>query len=154
MKVYIGIGSNLGNRKKYIRQALEKMCELMTITRYSKPYHFPPYGFTHQPDFINMVIEGETELEPAHLLSELLNIEQNLGRQRVARWGPRVIDLDILFYGGITLFDNDGINPLIIPHPDMHKREFVLRPLADIAPDFIHPALKVTISELLDALRK
>jgi 2-amino-4-hydroxy-6-hydroxymethyldihydropteridine diphosphokinase len=154
MRVYIGIGSNLGDRKKYIRHALERMCEFMSITRYSKPYHFPPYGFTHQPDFINMVIEGDTGLEPSHLLSELLQIEHDLGRQRAARWGPRVIDLDILFYEDITLFVNDGANPLIIPHPDMHKREFVLKPLADIAPDYVHPALHVTIRELFDALKK
>jgi 2-amino-4-hydroxy-6-hydroxymethyldihydropteridine diphosphokinase len=147
-KVYISIGSNIGNRKKNIRAAIERLKCAASSIRCSKPYRTAPYGYLNQPDFINMALEIETDYTPSHLLKELQEIEASLGRVRTIKWGQRTIDLDIIFY------DNDIIEEagLIIPHPDMQNRIFVLKPLMDLCPEYIHPLLKKSISSLYSDL--
>jgi len=144
--VHIGIGSNLGDREEHCVKAVRLFSEKgIIIRRRSSMYETEPWGVKNQPRFINMAIEGETGLTPAWLLEVLKMIEDEVGRVETYRWGPRVIDLDILFYDDLVM----NTPELTIPHPRMHEREFVLRPLAEIAPDKIHPLLKKTIQELL-----
>lgn len=146
---FIGIGSNLGERKSYIRLALEKISSLGKNLCYSHVYRTKPYGETAQPDFLNMVVKMETDLSPETLLEHLLSIETELGRKRTKKWGPRTIDLDILFYDNLIL----TTPKLTIPHPDLQNRAFVLKPLMDIDPSFVHPILGKTIAELWENLR-
>jgi len=144
--VHIGIGSNLGDRKEHCLKAVRLFSEKgIHIRRRSSMYETEPWGERNQPRFINMAIEGETRLTPVRLLEVLKMIEDEVGRKETFRWGPRVIDLDILLYDDLVMETPE----LKIPHPRMHEREFVLRPLAEIAPDKIHPLLKKTMRELL-----
>ena len=144
--VYIGIGSNLGNREKNCLKALSLIsAKAGSVRKQSSMYETKPWGVEDQPEFINMAAEITTEAEPHELLDILKQIEKEMGREETYRWGPRVIDLDILFYDDLILDTPD----LRIPHPLMREREFVLRPLADIASDKIHPVLKQTVRELL-----
>ncbi|HXX81527.1 MAG TPA: 2-amino-4-hydroxy-6-hydroxymethyldihydropteridine diphosphokinase [Thermodesulfovibrionales bacterium] len=147
--VHIGIGSNLGNREEHCLKAVRLCAEKGILVRQrSSMYETEPWGVKDQPGFINMAIEGETGLTPAQLLNVLRMIEDEVGRVETFRWGPRVIDLDILLYDDLVM----NTPELRIPHPLMHKREFVLRPLVEIAPDTIHPVLRKTIKELLSDL--
>jgi 2-amino-4-hydroxy-6-hydroxymethyldihydropteridine diphosphokinase len=144
--VYIGIGSNLGDREGHCLKAVRLFPEKgILVRKRSSLYETAPWGVKDQPNFINMTIEGETELTPARLLEVLKMSEEEVGRVETYRWGPRVIDLDILLYDDVAMDTPE----LTIPHPRMHEREFVLRPLAEIAPDKIHPLLKKTMRELL-----
>ena len=146
---YIGIGSNLGNRQKNCLRAIELLKEKkIVVTKRSSLYETEPWGIKDQPKFLNMVIEIETKLNPEELLVILKDIENEVGRKESLKWGPRVIDLDILLVDNLVLNQDD----LIIPHPLMHKRDFVLRPLAEIAPDVKHPLLKLSIDELMQKL--
>jgi 2-amino-4-hydroxy-6-hydroxymethyldihydropteridine diphosphokinase len=146
---YIGIGSNLGNRQKNCLRAIELLTgKKIIVTKRSSLYETEPWGIKDQPKFLNMVIEIETKLNPKKLLVILKDIENEVGRKESLKWGPRVIDLDILLVDNLILNQDD----LIIPHPLMHKRDFVLRPLAEIAPDVKHPLLKLSIDELLQKL--
>lgn len=146
---YIGIGSNLGNRQKNCLRAIELLTEKkIIVTKRSSLYETEPWGIKDQPKFLNMVIEIETKLNPKELLVILKDIENEVGRKESLKWGPRVIDLDILLVDNLILNQDD----LIIPHPLMHKRDFVLRPLAEIAPDTRHPLLKLSIDELMQKL--
>ena len=146
---YIGIGSNLGNRQKNCLRAVELLKEKkIIITKRSSLYETAPWGVKDQPSFLNMAIEIQTELDPKVLLGILKDVEKKLGRKKSRKWGPRVIDLDILLVDDLI---SDG-DDLRIPHPLMHKRDFVLRPLAEIAPDVKHPLLKLSIEELLQKL--
>jgi 2-amino-4-hydroxy-6-hydroxymethyldihydropteridine diphosphokinase len=144
--VHIGIGSNLGDREEHCLEAVRLFSEKrIHVRRRSSMYETEPWGVKNQPSFINMAIEAETGLTPARLLEVLKIIEDEVGRVETFRWGPRVIDLDILFYDDLVM----NTPELTIPHPRAHEREFVLRPLTEIAPDKIHPVLRKTIKELL-----
>jgi 2-amino-4-hydroxy-6-hydroxymethyldihydropteridine diphosphokinase len=146
--VHLALGTNLGNRYANLMAAIAALPPAVQVLAQSPVYETPPWGFSDQPAFLNMVLKGETQLEPAALLTHLKNLETKLGRQPAVRWGSRLIDLDILFYAGLIL-DGPG---LTIPHPHLHERAFVLVPLADLEPELVHPVLKKSIRQLLAAL--
>ena len=146
---YIGIGSNVGDRVENLRQALEHLAGIMSLERLSATYETAPRYVLDQPPFLNMAVGGDTPLEPLLLLETLKKFEIDIGRVPTEeRYGPRAIDLDILFYG------SDVVNEpgLSIPHPLMAEREFVLRPLADIAPNFRHPVMGRSVAEMFSLL--
>ncbi len=147
---YIGIGSNLGNREENCEKAVSLLSEQgITVIKRSSLHETEPWGVKEQPEFINMAVEAETDLSPEELLKKLQQIEIELGRDKGERWGPRIIDLDILF------FDNLVVKTLVfeIPHPGIPEREFVLKPLAEIAPDKIHPIFKKSVKQLFEEIR-
>lgn len=146
---YIGIGSNLGNRQENCLHAIELLEEKgIIVKKRSSMHETEPWGVKDQPRFINMTIEIETGLEPKEFLRILKNVERELGREKSFKWGPRSIDLDILLFDDLVLKEDD----LEIPHPFMHERDFVLKPLCEIAPDRIHPVLKKKICDLVQEL--
>ena len=152
---YISLGSNLGSREKNIREAISRLREHGEVTKVSSFYETAPVEFTAQPWFLNAVLELETEQSPQELLRSLLAIEKSLGRDRSTAppKGPRIIDLDILLYGGEVVRDRGAAGEaLTIPHPAMHQRRFVLEPLAEIAPNAFHPVFKRSASDLLAEL--
>lgn len=142
--IYIALGTNLGDRPANLRAALRALPTAVTIIEESPVYETPPWGYKDQPAFLNMVIKAETDLEPESLLKYLKQLEAELGREQNFRWGPRLIDLDILFYDDLAI----DTPPLVIPHPRLHERAFVLVPLMDIAPNFVHPKIQKQINEL------
>ncbi|WP_434304025.1 2-amino-4-hydroxy-6-hydroxymethyldihydropteridine diphosphokinase [Clostridium botulinum] len=147
---YVAFGSNIGEKESYIKRALEKIEKRgMKIIKVSPIYETEPYGVLDQDSFLNGVVKIETNLTPEDLIEELLNIEKQLDRVRERRWGPRTIDLDIIFYDDLIINEKD----LVIPHKDMENREFVLKPLCDIDENFIHPVLKKSVRELYDRLK-
>ena len=143
--VYIALGTNLGERLTNLRAALESMPPDVKVVAESHIYETPPWGYEDQPAFLNMVVKAETGLEPEPLLKYLKQLEAELGREQNFRWGPRVIDLDILFYDDLVIESP----PLVIPHPRLHERAFVLVPLSNVAPDLVHPVFHQKISALL-----
>ncbi len=146
MKIYLGLGSNLGDRGANLQSALLHMEQWgIEVTNTSALYEAEPVGKIDQPWFLNMVVEVETDKSPADLLMALNSIERSLGRERKEKWGPRIIDIDILFYDQFVLNDPE----LTIPHPFLQERKFVLLPLASIAPNFVHPIFKKTVEQLL-----
>ena len=148
--VYIGIGSNLGDRHKNCLRAIELLRQNgLPATKQSSLHETAPWGVTDQPAFVNMAVEIETDVDPQGLLSLLRKIEKEMGRQETMRWGPRIIDLDILLYNAVTL----NTDALTIPHPLMHEREFVLKPLAEIARDIMHPVLRRKVGDLYEAVK-
>jgi len=147
---YIGIGSNLGNALKNCQRAIESLSVIKEIelTRVSSFYKTEPIGIENQNLFINAVVEIKTVLSARNLFNALQNIEKDIGRKREVKGGPRIIDLDLLFYGQELIQDAD----LIVPHPEIHKRRFVLEPLSEISSYFIHPAFGVSIRGLKERL--
>jgi dihydroneopterin aldolase/2-amino-4-hydroxy-6-hydroxymethyldihydropteridine diphosphokinase len=144
--VYIGIGSNLGNREENCLKAIRLLSGRgIAVRKQSAMYETEPWGVKDQPMFINMTIEIETDRPPLELLRSLKAVEEEIGRTETVRWGPRVIDMDILFYDDLIV-NEPGLQ---IPHSHMHERGFVLKPLAEIAPDKVHPVLRKTVKELL-----
>jgi 2-amino-4-hydroxy-6-hydroxymethyldihydropteridine diphosphokinase len=150
MLVYIGIGSNLGDKAGNCRRAVEViLAEARNrIVQCSPLYQTEPVGKKEQDWFINGVSAVETSMGPAELLGFLVGVEEMMGRVRRERWGPRVIDLDILIYDQVVI-NEEGLQ---IPHPRLHERRFVLVPLRDVAPDLMHPLLGKTISQILAEL--
>ncbi len=147
-KIYLALGTNLGERLDNLHTAMNALPPAVCVLRKSTIYETPPWGYTDQPPFLNMVVEAETSLSPRALLDYLKQLEADLGRIKNFRYGPRHIDLDILFYGRQRCKDER----LEIPHPRLHERAFVLVPLADLAPDFVHPVLGEPIKVLLSRL--
>ena len=143
--IYLALGSNLGDRVANLETARKSLAPRIEIVRESPIYVTPPWGYTDQPDFLNQVIEVDTLLHPIPLLHHLKKIETEMGRETIFRNGPRIIDLDILFYVQ-EVYESENLQ---IPHPRLQDRAFVLVPLNDIAPDFVHPVLNQSVHEML-----
>ncbi len=143
-RVFIGLGTNLGDRQENLARARELLSEKLSLTAVSRIYETEPWGYADQPKFLNQVIAGETELTPTRLLDFLKRIEKKIGREQTFRYGPRVIDLDILFYGDRVV----KTKRLEIPHPRIAQRAFVLVPLAELAPGLVHPVTGKSVEEV------
>lgn len=143
-KVYIGLGTNLGDRAANLARAVELLGELLPLEERSRLFESEPVGYTEQPLFLNQVVAGETDLYPAALLDALKEIEGRMGRRPAFRNGPRLIDLDLLYYGDWVM----AVAGLVIPHPRLCERSFVLAPLAEIAPQFQHPIAGRSAAEI------
>ena len=142
---YLGLGSNLGQRDQNLAAAVSRLCKgEVESLRASSIYETAPWGYTCQPYFLNCVLEIRTALPPERLLESAKEVEAAVGRRPGFRYGPRLIDVDILLYGGITV----DLPDLQIPHPRLHERAFALIPLAELAQGAVHPILRVTIAEL------
>ncbi len=142
---YIALGTNLGERRANLRRAIEMMGPGVRVLRKSPVYETTPWGVLDQPDFLNQVVAVETDLAPHRLLMELKRIEAEMGREQTVRYGPRIIDLDILFYNDEVI----DLPSLTIPHPYLHERAFVLAPLNDLIPERAHPLLGKTVRQML-----
>lgn len=143
--VYLAFGSNLGDRLANLKQAITSLTPQMDVKAKSNVYETPPWGYEDQPKFLNQVVKAKTYLEPEPLLKHLKRLEVALGRQETFPNGPRLIDIDILFYDNLILHSPS----LLIPHPRLHERAFVLLPLMDIDPELVHPANKKSVREMV-----
>ncbi|HEX7541892.1 MAG TPA: 2-amino-4-hydroxy-6-hydroxymethyldihydropteridine diphosphokinase [Anaerolineales bacterium] len=146
--LYLALGTNLGDRFANLQAAIAALPPAVHVLEQSPVYETPPWGLTDQPAFLNMALKGETHLVPLALLVHLKHLETQLGRTPSIRYGPRLIDMDILFYDELIL----NTPELTIPHPHLHERAFVLVPLADLEPDLVHPVFDKPVRELLAAL--
>jgi len=142
--VYLALGTNLGDRAANLKQAMTSLTPQLEVKAKSQVYETPPWGYEDQPKFLNQVIKAKTYLDPEPLLKHLKRLEVALGRKESFVNGPRLIDIDILFYDDLVL----NKPSLVIPHPRLHERGFVLRPLMDVAPDLVHPVHKKTVREM------
>jgi 2-amino-4-hydroxy-6-hydroxymethyldihydropteridine diphosphokinase len=147
---YLGLGANVGDPARQLAEALQRLhaAEEVEVTRVSTFYRNPPLGPEDQPWYVNAAARVRTRLGPEELLRLLQQVETALGRVRAERWGPRRLDLDLLLYDGEVIFGPD----LVVPHPEMHRRAFVLAPLAEIAPQAWHPVLQKSAGDLLAEL--
>lgn len=148
--VYIGIGTNKGEKLENINAAISLIVKIPStgLLSQSSIYETKPYGYLEQCNFLNLAIKIKTGLALKSLLKELQSIEQKLGRIKTIKWGPRIIDLDILFYNDEIISEEE----IKIPHPGIAERDFVLVPLKEIGPDFIHPALNEKIADICNAV--
>ena len=146
--IYIGVGSNLGDRRENILNGLNFINCHVTLTKISSIYESPPWGYKAQPPFLNCVCRGVTSMTPKSVLDLLKDAEKYLGRKPNIRWGPRVFDADILFYGQLMM--NESY--LEIPHPRVPERAFVLVPLLEIAPNFIHPSNGRSVQDMMSTV--
>jgi len=147
--VYIALGTNLGDREENLKSARSALLPTIQISKVSSIYETAPWGVLDQEDFLNQVLIGQTKLEPLDLLSFLKDLEEKLGRVPGKRFGPRLIDMDILFYDELV-FENEK---LVIPHPRIEERAFVLVPLAELSPELIHPKSGKSIQSLADDIQ-
>jgi dihydroneopterin aldolase/2-amino-4-hydroxy-6-hydroxymethyldihydropteridine diphosphokinase len=149
---YIALGSNMGEKKQYLEEAVQSLCRMSgyRVKRVSSWYETKPYGVLDQDDFLNGCLQLETLDTPEELLETLHRIEKGAGRERVVRWGPRTLDLDLLLYDDCII----QTNTLCVPHIELHKRTFVLQPLCEIAPYVHHPVYGKTVQEMLQELRE
>ena len=146
-RVYLATGSNLGDKVANLNAALEHIkAQVGNLVLVSGLYRTDAWGIEDQPEFLNQAMAVDTQLEPEELLVVVLDIEHQMGRERRIRWGERLIDIDVLFYGDLVY----QTQRLTIPHPFIQERNFVLQPLLEIAPDFKHPILRKTIRELAE----
>jgi 2-amino-4-hydroxy-6-hydroxymethyldihydropteridine diphosphokinase len=143
-EVYLGLGSNVGDRLLNLKKAIELLSEKIQILKKSKIYISKAVGYTDQPDFYNMVLYGKTDLSPEELFNFIKDVEKNVGRVYRFHWGPREIDIDILFYNDLV-YKSDKLD---IPHPRLHERDFVLLPLIELNPKLFHPVLNKRVSDL------
>ncbi|MEO3406569.1 2-amino-4-hydroxy-6-hydroxymethyldihydropteridine diphosphokinase [Mucilaginibacter sp. CAU 1740] len=150
INVFLLLGSNLGNRELFLQQAIELISEEVAPPALtSSIYETQSWGKTDEPDYLNQVLMLQSNLPAQQILSKILAIELQMGRRREVKWGSRIIDIDILFYGDEIIHE---IN-LVVPHPELHKRSFTLIPLAEIAPDLVHPIFRKNILELKTELK-
>ena len=148
--VFLLLGSNLGHREAYLQDAVNHIeIDIAPVIKKSAIYETQSWGKTDEPDYLNQVIELKTGLQPTVILQKILDIEKLMGRKREVKWGSRIIDIDILFYGQ-AITNEPGLQ---IPHPELHKRMFTLIPMSEIAPDFIHPVLGKSIFQLKSELK-
>lgn len=149
-KAYVALGSNLGDKQAYMENAIKALKERsdVRVKKVSSFYETKPYGGVEQEDFLNGAMEIDTLLNPMELLELLQSLEKEAKRERKVHWGPRTLDLDILFFEN-QIISTETLN---VPHPDMKNRDFVLKPMAEIAPYFIHPVYRQTMSEMLNQL--
>jgi len=143
--VYLALGSNIGNRAANLKEAISSLSPQMVVKAKSKVYETPPWGYAEQEKFFNQVVKVQTYVKPEALLKHLKRLEVALGRVESFPNGPRLIDIDILFYDDLVLQSPT----LEIPHPHVHERGFVLLPMMDIAPDFVHPVKQKSIRDLI-----
>jgi dihydroneopterin aldolase / 2-amino-4-hydroxy-6-hydroxymethyldihydropteridine diphosphokinase len=148
---YLSIGSNIGDKNKNLKEAIEKIdsSEDIILEKISSFIVTEPWGYENQEEFLNGVIKIKTILSPKGLMDKLLKIEEEMKRERIIKWGPRIIDLDIIFYDDVISEDED----ITLPHPRMEEREFVLKPLCEIAPNKIHPILNKRVFRLLEEIQ-
>ena len=146
-KSFLGLGSNIGERISYIEKAVNAICRIPDVKfiRSSSVYETEPWGKQNQSDFLNSVLEIETDMSAESLLKELKLIEKRTGRIENSKWSEREIDIDLLFYGNEII----NVDLFIVTHPQIENRKFVLVPMAEIAPDLIHPVLKISMQDLL-----
>ncbi len=143
--VYLALGTNMGNRVANLKETIAALPPQMEVKAKSKVYETPPWGYAEQEKFLNQVLKVKTYLEPEQLLKHLKRLEVALGRTASFQNGPRLIDIDILFYDNLVLESP----ALVIPHPHVHERGFVLLPMLDIAPDFVHPVKQRSVRDLI-----
>lgn len=150
-EAYLSIGSNIGNKESNLREAINYIEDIdgVNIEKTSSFIKTEPWGFEEQEEFLNGAIKIRTILSPKELMESLLKIESDMKRERIIKWGPRIIDLDIIFYDNLVSDDEF----VVLPHPRMEEREFVLKPLAEIAPNKVHPLLNKRVFRLLEELK-